>query len=116
MWRGSVVGDHPLVNGSQNTNWYICNGNNSTPDLRDRFIVGVGSDYGNAKGVTGGSNTNSIHMMLILMTLLLVRTLTIILQMQILVTFLVLTLQGVPLPRLGKVIHTEVVLILIVII
>ena len=59
MWRGSVVGDHPLVNGSQNTNWYICNGNNSTPDLRDRFIVGVGSDYGNAKGVTGGSNTNS---------------------------------------------------------
>ena len=59
MWRGSVVGDHPLVNGSQNTNWFICNGNNSTPDLRDRFIVGVGSDYGNAKGVTGGSNTNS---------------------------------------------------------
>ena len=59
MWRGSVVGDHPFVNGSQNTNWYICNGNNSTPDLRDRFIVGVGSDYGNTKGITGGSNTNS---------------------------------------------------------
>ena len=59
MWRGSVVGDHPYINGAQNTNWYICNGNNSTPDLRDRFIVGVGSDYGNAKGDIGGSNTNS---------------------------------------------------------
>jgi len=59
MWKGSVAGDHPLVNGAQNTNWYICNGNNSTPDLRDRFIVGVGSEYGNAKGNTGGSNTNS---------------------------------------------------------
>ena len=59
MWKGSVVGDHPYVNGAQNTNWYICNGNNSTPDLRDRFIVGVGSEYGNAKGITGGSNTNS---------------------------------------------------------
>lgn len=59
MWRGSVVGDHPYVNGAQNTNWYICNGYNSTPDLRDRFIVGVGSEYGNAKGITGGSITNS---------------------------------------------------------
>jgi hypothetical protein len=59
MWKGSVVGDHPLVNGAQNTNWYICNGNNSTPNLKDRFIVGVGSEYGNAKGIRGGSNTNS---------------------------------------------------------
>ena len=59
MWKGSVVGDHPSVNGVQNTNWHICNGNDSTPDLRDRFIVGVGSDYANAKGITGGSDTNS---------------------------------------------------------
>lgn len=59
MWSGIVVGDHPFVNGSQNTNWYICNGHNSTPDLRDRFIVGVGSEYGNAEGITGGSITNS---------------------------------------------------------
>lgn len=59
MWKGSVVGDHPYVNGAQNTNWYICNGNNSTPNLKDRFIVGVGSEYGNAKGITGGSDTNS---------------------------------------------------------
>ena len=25
--------------------WIICDGNNGTPDLRDRFIVGAGSDY-----------------------------------------------------------------------
>lgn len=58
MWKGSVDGDHPSVNGVQNTNWYICNGNNFTPNLRDRFIVGVGSDYANAVGARGGSNTN----------------------------------------------------------
>jgi len=33
--------------------WYLCNGSNSTPDLRDRFVVGVGSTY--SVGNTGGS-------------------------------------------------------------
>ena len=33
--------------------WYLCNGTNSTPDLRDRFVVGVGSTY--SVGNTGGS-------------------------------------------------------------
>lgn len=33
--------------------WAICNGQNGTPDLRDRFIVGAGSSYTN--GNTGGS-------------------------------------------------------------
>ena len=33
--------------------WYLCNGSNSTPDLRNRFIVGAGSTYG--VGSTGGS-------------------------------------------------------------
>ena len=33
--------------------WYLCNGSNSTPDLRNRFIVGAGSTYG--VGATGGS-------------------------------------------------------------
>lgn len=33
--------------------WYLCNGANNTPDLRNRFIVGAGSTY--AVGATGGS-------------------------------------------------------------
>lgn len=33
--------------------WVLCDGTNSTPDLRNRFIVGAGSTY--AVGATGGS-------------------------------------------------------------
>ena len=33
--------------------WFLCDGNNGTPNLRDRFIVGAGSSY--AVGATGGS-------------------------------------------------------------
>lgn len=32
--------------------WYLCDGSNSTPNLRDRFVVGAGSSY--AVGDTGG--------------------------------------------------------------
>ena len=35
--------------------WYLCDGQNGTPDLRDRFIVGAGNSY--SQGATGGSNT-----------------------------------------------------------
>ena len=45
MWSGSVA--------SIPAGWYLCNGSNSTPDLRNRFIVGAGSTY--AVGATGGS-------------------------------------------------------------
>ena len=34
--------------------WYLCDGNNSTPDLRNRFIVGAGGGY--SVGNTGGSD------------------------------------------------------------
>lgn len=37
------------------TGWAICNGQNGTPDLRDRFIVGAGKSYN--PGATGGSDT-----------------------------------------------------------
>ena len=57
MWKGSISGNYPLVNGVQNTEWYICNGNNGTPDLRDRFIVGAGSSYSVTDA--GGSNTST---------------------------------------------------------
>jgi hypothetical protein len=33
--------------------WLLCNGTSSTPDLRDRFVVGAGSTY--AVAATGGS-------------------------------------------------------------
>ena len=37
--------------------WYLCNGSNGTPDLRDRFIVGAGSGSSYSIGNTGGSDT-----------------------------------------------------------
>ena len=35
--------------------WLLCNGENNTPDLRNRFIVGAGSSY--SVGNTGGSGS-----------------------------------------------------------
>jgi hypothetical protein len=45
MWSGSIA--------SIPTGWVLCDGSNSTPDLRNRFIVGAGSTY--AVDATGGS-------------------------------------------------------------
>jgi hypothetical protein len=45
IWSGSAA--------AIPTGWVLCNGSNSTPDLRDRFVVGVGSTY--SVGNTGGS-------------------------------------------------------------
>lgn len=45
MWKGSVA--------TIPTGWYLCDGTNGTPDLRDKFIVGAGSTY--AVAATGGS-------------------------------------------------------------
>ena len=41
------------------TGWLICDGTNSTPDLRDKFIVGAGSTY--SPGATGGSSSTGSH-------------------------------------------------------
>ena len=38
--------------------WAFCDGNNGTPDLRDRFIVGAGSTYNVA--ATGGAATHTL--------------------------------------------------------
>ncbi len=35
--------------------WVLCDGNNSTPDLRDRFVIGAGNNF--SAGNTGGSNS-----------------------------------------------------------
>jgi hypothetical protein len=45
MWSGSIA--------SIPSGWLLCDGTNSTPDLRNRFIVGAGSTY--AVAATGGS-------------------------------------------------------------
>lgn len=46
MWSGSPTN---IPHG-----YALCNGNNGTPDLRDRFVVGAGGGY--AAGSTGGQN------------------------------------------------------------
>jgi hypothetical protein len=45
LWSGSVL--------SIPTGWLLCDGTLSTPNLRDRFVVGAGSTY--AVNATGGS-------------------------------------------------------------
>ena len=53
-----VTGMILLWSGAANaipTGFVLCDGNNNTPDLRDRFVVGAGNSY--AVDATGGSNT-----------------------------------------------------------
>ena len=50
MWSGTLV--------SIPSNWQLCDGSNSTPDLRDRFIVGAGNNY--AVDASAGSNSNNV--------------------------------------------------------
>jgi hypothetical protein len=45
LWSGSSA--------SIPSGWLLCDGTNSTPDLRNRFVVGAGSTY--AVNATGGS-------------------------------------------------------------
>lgn len=48
IWYGSV--------GLIPAGWVLCDGTNSTPDLRDRFVIGAGNAY--TVGQTGGSSTS----------------------------------------------------------
>jgi hypothetical protein len=45
LWSGAI--------GSIPSGYYLCDGNNGTPDLRDRFIIGAGNTY--SVNQTGGS-------------------------------------------------------------
>ena len=49
LWEGAIL-DIP-------EDWYLCDGNNYTPDLRNKFIPGAGNLY--AVGATGGNLTHS---------------------------------------------------------
>jgi len=52
MWSGTIA---TIPSG-----WYLCNGSNSTPDLRNRFIIGAYSDTSSvAYSTITGSNTQT---------------------------------------------------------
>lgn len=50
MWSGSIA--------SVPSGWALCNGQNGTPDLRNRFIVGAGDQY--AVAATGGNVSTTL--------------------------------------------------------
>ena len=58
MWSGNISA---IPSG-----WYLCNGSNGTPDLRNRFVIGAHSDGADSNwpnlppGNTGGSNVSSL--------------------------------------------------------
>jgi hypothetical protein len=54
MWSGAVA-NIPSVWGAD---WALCNGQNGTPNLMDRFVVGAGNLY--APGAVGGSTSISL--------------------------------------------------------
>lgn len=52
MWSGAIA--------AIPTGWFLCNGANSTPDLRNQFIVGASVDNAGVSNTTiTGSNTKS---------------------------------------------------------
>ena len=57
VFKGIIV----MWSGSQSnipSGWVLCDGNNGTPDLRNRFIVGAGSTYD--VNSTGGEATHTL--------------------------------------------------------
>ena len=57
MWSGTVAAAEAL------TNWAICDGDNGTPDLRDRFVLGVGSSSNPSTASQGDdAGSNSIQL------------------------------------------------------
>jgi hypothetical protein len=52
MWSGAIS--------SIPSGWYLCDGNNSTPDLRGKFIIGAGNTAASVTGKAGASVTGSV--------------------------------------------------------
>ncbi|MCK5590608.1 MAG: hypothetical protein KAI72_01510 [Candidatus Pacebacteria bacterium] len=54
LWSGAIT--------AIPTGWVICDGNNSTPNLTDRFVIHADSDSGGTRDVggTGGANTHTL--------------------------------------------------------
>jgi hypothetical protein len=55
LWHGSVV--------SIPSGWHLCDGNEGTPDLRDKFVVGAGNTYNpdTTGGVSAHAHTTQPH-------------------------------------------------------
>ena len=49
IWSGAII-DIP-------SGWTLCDGNNGTPNMTDRFVPGAGNNYN--PGDTGGANTHT---------------------------------------------------------
>lgn len=61
MYTGSIADFDSTGKGKTGTKvqgWALCNGQNDTPDLRDRFVVGAGKAYEVNK--IGGENTHKL--------------------------------------------------------
>lgn len=50
MWSGAVA--------NVPSGWYLCDGSNSTPDLRGKFVLGAGGAY--SVGATGGAENKTL--------------------------------------------------------
>lgn len=55
MEAGSVINWSGLA-ASIPARWVLCDGNNGTPDLRDKFVIGAGDTF--APGTVGGNATH----------------------------------------------------------
>ena len=53
MWNGTIAEAEAL------TNWAICDGQNGTPDLRDKFVLGVGSSANASTASKGEVKTSN---------------------------------------------------------
>ena len=51
---------HPIIDGKIYEDWYICDGRNGTPDLRDKFIIGANGNLGNSLGSDSHNHSISV--------------------------------------------------------
>lgn len=54
------TGIHPLTKDKVLTDWYVCNGQNGTPDLRDKFVIGSNNNFGKILGTKTHNHSISV--------------------------------------------------------
>ncbi|QNB14300.1 hypothetical protein G5S35_22440 [Paraburkholderia tropica] len=54
LWSGTPAN----IYGAFGPNWVLCNGQNGTPNLMDKFVIGAGNAY--ASGATGGTTSYTL--------------------------------------------------------
>lgn len=52
---------HPCINDKILTDWYVCNGQNDTPDLRDKFIIGANNNFDENLGTLNHNHQISVR-------------------------------------------------------